>query len=277
MLYWHQRVISCCLSVCYLSFQVRSCSYYGESYNSSANSWFIVAEWLWWQSITLFEERITKNIYKRENLERAALEKWHCQIISDVSSEMPWVCWYWRGTKYTLLASFLYWCWFMRFWDDNQWWLISSGDFWRIQHAVYASSIFIFLQLFVVVGLRLLCVLRYETILFLTYFWVPFTLFALSIDSIWLSWLQHRKHLCECKSSKLRLLYRHSLAELNALMLAVDSYCSEEATHNRNIRRQITCSNELSTLTKKVCLLIVCRLLESNEFLVQAIYNLELF
>lgn len=112
---------------------------------------------------------------------------------------------------------------------------------------------------------------------FLTYFWFLSTFFALSIDNIWLSYLQHRKHLCECKSSKLRLLYRHSLAELNDLILAVDSYCSEEATHNRNIRRQITCSKELSTLTKKVCLLILCQLLESNEFLVQAVYKLLAF
>ncbi|PON84593.1 Autoimmune regulator [Trema orientale] len=64
--------------------------------------------------------------------------------------------------------------------------------------------------------------------------------------------LEHWKHLCECKSSKRRLLYRQSLAELNDLVLAVDKHCTEETTQNRNIRRQISCSNEPSTLIKKV-------------------------
>ncbi|XP_015896152.3 lysine-specific demethylase JMJ17 isoform X2 [Ziziphus jujuba] len=64
--------------------------------------------------------------------------------------------------------------------------------------------------------------------------------------------LEHWKNLCECKSGKLRLLYRQSLAELNDLIVEVDSHCSEETTHSRNIRRQTTCSSEPSSLTKKV-------------------------
>ncbi|KAF4403837.1 hypothetical protein CsatB_003771 [Cannabis sativa] len=64
--------------------------------------------------------------------------------------------------------------------------------------------------------------------------------------------LEHWERLCECKSSKRRLLYRQSLAELNDLVIAVDKYCSEETTQNRNARRQISCSNEPKTLIKKV-------------------------
>ncbi|KAL5552082.1 hypothetical protein UlMin_002258 [Ulmus minor] len=64
--------------------------------------------------------------------------------------------------------------------------------------------------------------------------------------------LEHSERLCECKSNKLRLLYRHSLAELNDMVIAVDKYCSEETTHSRNVRKQILGSNEPSTLTKKV-------------------------
>lgn len=64
--------------------------------------------------------------------------------------------------------------------------------------------------------------------------------------------LEHWERLCECKSSKRRLLYRHSLAELNDLVLAVDTYCSEETTQSRNVGRQISSSNEPSTLSKKV-------------------------
>ncbi|EXB37360.1 Lysine-specific demethylase 5A [Morus notabilis] len=64
--------------------------------------------------------------------------------------------------------------------------------------------------------------------------------------------LEHWERLCECKSSKHRLLYRHSLAELNDLVLAVDKYCSEETTKSRNKRREISSSNEPRTLSKKV-------------------------
>ncbi|KAJ7944915.1 Transcription factor jumonji (JmjC) domain protein, partial [Quillaja saponaria] len=63
--------------------------------------------------------------------------------------------------------------------------------------------------------------------------------------------LEHWKHLCECKSVKLRLLYRHSLAELYNLVLTMDKYSSEEIAQ-KNIRRQVSCSKELGALTKKV-------------------------
>lgn len=40
--------------------------------------------------------------------------------------------------------------------------------------------------------------------------------------------LEHWEHLCECKTAKLRLLYRHSLGELNDLEFSIDKYISEE-------------------------------------------------
>ncbi|XP_050266962.1 lysine-specific demethylase JMJ17 isoform X1 [Quercus robur] len=64
--------------------------------------------------------------------------------------------------------------------------------------------------------------------------------------------LQHWERLCECKSSKLHLLYRHTLAELYDLVLTMDKYSCEETTQSRNIRRQISCSIEPKALKKKV-------------------------
>ncbi|KAL4603864.1 hypothetical protein ACB092_10G153600 [Castanea dentata] len=64
--------------------------------------------------------------------------------------------------------------------------------------------------------------------------------------------LQHWERLCECKSSKLRLLYRHTLAELNDLVHTMDKYSCEETAQSRNIRRQIPCSIEPKALKKKV-------------------------
>ncbi|KAI9117961.1 hypothetical protein K1719_011103 [Acacia pycnantha] len=61
--------------------------------------------------------------------------------------------------------------------------------------------------------------------------------------------LEHWKHLCECKTVKLCLLYRHSLAELYDLALSMDNYTSEEKALGRNIRKNSSCSG---TLTKKV-------------------------
>ncbi|KAJ7952318.1 Transcription factor jumonji (JmjC) domain protein [Quillaja saponaria] len=63
--------------------------------------------------------------------------------------------------------------------------------------------------------------------------------------------LEHWEHLCECKTIKLRLLYRHSLAELNDLVLTMDKYVSEEIVQ-KNMRRQVSCSKEMGALTKKV-------------------------
>ncbi|KAF7810274.1 lysine-specific demethylase rbr-2 [Senna tora] len=61
--------------------------------------------------------------------------------------------------------------------------------------------------------------------------------------------LEHWDNLCECKTARLRLLYRHTLAELYDLALSMDKYTSEEITQCRNIRRQPLCPG---TLTKKV-------------------------
>lgn len=48
---------------------------------------------------------------------------------------------------------------------------------------------------------------------------------------------------------KLRLLYRHSLAELYDLAFSTGNYTSEEKAESRSVRRQASC---LSALTKKV-------------------------
>ncbi|KAH7550304.1 hypothetical protein JRO89_XS13G0168000 [Xanthoceras sorbifolium] len=64
--------------------------------------------------------------------------------------------------------------------------------------------------------------------------------------------LEHWEHLCECKSRKLHLLYRHTLAELRAMSLTIDKYSSEETSQSNNLRRQLSCSHQPSALTKKV-------------------------
>ncbi|KAF5729995.1 lysine-specific demethylase 5B isoform X2 [Tripterygium wilfordii] len=64
--------------------------------------------------------------------------------------------------------------------------------------------------------------------------------------------LEHWEHLCECKSSKHRLLYRHSLAELYDLLLPVVKNSSEERPRSNNSRRRISFSSELCLLKKKV-------------------------
>ncbi|KAL5098856.1 hypothetical protein RYX36_003183 [Vicia faba] len=61
--------------------------------------------------------------------------------------------------------------------------------------------------------------------------------------------LEHWEHLCECKTTKLRLLYRHSLGELNDLAFSIDKYISEEKAESRSAKKQSSC---LSALTKKV-------------------------
>ncbi|KAJ4954062.1 hypothetical protein NE237_030894 [Protea cynaroides] len=64
--------------------------------------------------------------------------------------------------------------------------------------------------------------------------------------------LEHWEHLCECSPSKHWLLYRHTLADLNAMVHIVDG-CNLELTTQRRIhRRQIANSKESSAMTKKV-------------------------
>ncbi|KAA3468944.1 lysine-specific demethylase 5B isoform X2 [Gossypium australe] len=64
--------------------------------------------------------------------------------------------------------------------------------------------------------------------------------------------LEHWEHLCECKSSKHRLLYRHTLAELADLVLMVDKHESEEMPQSDSLLRNISSSSELNSLKKKV-------------------------
>ncbi|OMO58640.1 hypothetical protein COLO4_34455 [Corchorus olitorius] len=64
--------------------------------------------------------------------------------------------------------------------------------------------------------------------------------------------LEHWEHLCECKSMKLRLLYRHTLAELADLVLLVDKHASEEILSSDSLQRNISSSNQLTASRKKV-------------------------
>lgn len=61
--------------------------------------------------------------------------------------------------------------------------------------------------------------------------------------------LQHWEHLCECKPNKLRLRYRHTLAELTGLLHEVDkNYLAEVAGDSK----KTTCSEKQAALAKKV-------------------------
>nr|XP_043640227.1 lysine-specific demethylase 5D isoform X2 [Erigeron canadensis] len=63
--------------------------------------------------------------------------------------------------------------------------------------------------------------------------------------------LEHWENLCECKFRKRHFLYRHTLAELNDLVIMKEDPDSEEMTQ-RNKRTHLTCPNESSPLSKKV-------------------------
>lgn len=67
--------------------------------------------------------------------------------------------------------------------------------------------------------------------------------------------MQHWEHLCECKASKHCLLYRHTLADLNDLVLLTEKHGPEDPSMNS--RRQLTCSNE-ATLSRKVWITNLC-------------------
>lgn len=64
--------------------------------------------------------------------------------------------------------------------------------------------------------------------------------------------LEHWENLCECKPRKRHFLYRHTLAELNDFVMNMETHSSDEMILKRNKRKQLTCSNELSSLSKKV-------------------------
>lgn len=73
-----------------------------------------------------------------------------------------------------------------------------------------------------------------------------------TIDWLSMPLMQHWERLCECKSSELCLLYRHTLGELYDLVLTVDKYSCEEMEESRSTRKQPSCSSELNASTKKV-------------------------
>ncbi|KAF5175251.1 Lysine-specific demethylase 5b [Thalictrum thalictroides] len=64
--------------------------------------------------------------------------------------------------------------------------------------------------------------------------------------------LEHWGNLCECRPQKHRLHYRHTLAELNDLMLALDKQNFEEIPQSRTCRRQCLSSDDSNAVTKKV-------------------------
>ncbi|KAJ4850539.1 hypothetical protein Tsubulata_036378 [Turnera subulata] len=64
--------------------------------------------------------------------------------------------------------------------------------------------------------------------------------------------LEHWEHICECKSSRFRLLYRHTLAELYDLVLALDKFIFNKTPESNVMQRQTSCSREPTGLTKKI-------------------------
>ncbi|XP_024995655.1 uncharacterized protein LOC112528803 isoform X4 [Cynara cardunculus var. scolymus] len=64
--------------------------------------------------------------------------------------------------------------------------------------------------------------------------------------------LEHWENLCECKPRKRHFLYRHTLAELNDLVIMMDKHSSEDTIQKRNTRKHLTCTNELPSLSKKI-------------------------
>ncbi|KAL5718496.1 hypothetical protein ACHQM5_011393 [Ranunculus cassubicifolius] len=64
--------------------------------------------------------------------------------------------------------------------------------------------------------------------------------------------LEHSGNLCECQPRQHRLLYRHTLAELNDLVFSMDKSSPEETTQSRTCRPQFLQSDDLNSLTKKV-------------------------
>ncbi|KAL8141640.1 hypothetical protein V2J09_014672 [Rumex salicifolius] len=64
--------------------------------------------------------------------------------------------------------------------------------------------------------------------------------------------LEHSEQLCECNPRKRRLLYRHSLAEMNEMLLVTENNISKEMWQSRSLRRQNSFSADLSILKKKV-------------------------
>lgn len=66
--------------------------------------------------------------------------------------------------------------------------------------------------------------------------------------------LEHWERLCECFPRKRRLLYRHSLAELNELLVITENVISssDDKRRRKDFPRHNACSTDSGTLTKKV-------------------------
>ncbi|KAL8200906.1 hypothetical protein R6Q57_012245 [Mikania cordata] len=64
--------------------------------------------------------------------------------------------------------------------------------------------------------------------------------------------LEHWENLCECKPYKRNLLYRHTLAELNDLIIMMETNNSEESIQKRSTRKHMTFTSETHFLSKKV-------------------------
>lgn len=81
--------------------------------------------------------------------------------------------------------------------------------------------------------------------------------------------MQHWENLCECKPRKRHFRYRHSLAELNDMVVMMDKPSSEEMIEKRNTR-----ANESPSLSKKV--LISTKLLSilNHVLYISAYFNL---
>ncbi|KAL3499347.1 hypothetical protein ACH5RR_038440 [Cinchona calisaya] len=62
--------------------------------------------------------------------------------------------------------------------------------------------------------------------------------------------LEHWEHLCECKPSKHCLLYRHTLADLNDLVLMIERLSPKD--QDRSLEGQLSSSNESVASSKKI-------------------------
>lgn len=67
--------------------------------------------------------------------------------------------------------------------------------------------------------------------------------------------MQHWDRLCECKPNKLCLFYRHTLKELNDLVLRTDKTNSEETSGDS---QSVLCWEKTVTLAKKVGHTFLC-------------------
>ncbi|XP_026448028.1 lysine-specific demethylase rbr-2-like isoform X1 [Papaver somniferum] len=87
--------------------------------------------------------------------------------------------------------------------------------------------------------------------------------------------LEHYEHLCECNPAKQRLLYRHTLAELEDLALLADNGDLDEACKTRSCRRQLSSSNDVPILAKEVKGCRVTHVQLAEEWILSTIKILE--